>query len=376
MTTPQTPSGPVASAPPTFSTNVENKSHNKASQPLTGGKTIPSNQSYPPVAPPKPTVSETPATIAEEDESEDSEEDSEEEADESEEEGSTNSKEDNAPQGGPIEQERITQVDNPEGSIPSTPAQLGLPDTNPEVTRPRADTSPPQADPVEISNPFELLADLDADRLEDRDPDLQKELEETSPQQSHHSTPRDNQSIASPPPEESTLLQHLPSHLPHEEILFEIIDTHTGPRSRHLRGSSETRFPVVPTSPQEEMSTPNPPESTALTLYQPQDFDVIMTEEEPRLTMSQVRVEDPPDWLVQLHNKMGETYQTLYDFAHSVDASHRQHITDIRGHYQQMQNTYNFIVQMITHNVDASNDQIAQFKHQVEDASSAFSKKV
>lgn len=123
------------------------------------------------------------------------------------------------------------------------------------------------------------------------------------------------------------------------------------------------------------MASSTPQDENTLVLYQPQGFDVVM-KDAPELAVSAIRVEHPPDAVRDLHNRLREAYETVRTMATNVTKNHRQGLAQVRAQYDAMVQSYNTMGQMYQAGVVLTTQQIAAFKHQVEQASSAFSRDI
>lgn len=123
------------------------------------------------------------------------------------------------------------------------------------------------------------------------------------------------------------------------------------------------------------MTTPTPDDSQALALYEPQDFDVVMRD--PNLPpLSGIVVNDPPEWMVHLHNKMQSTMEAAYAYALNVGEEHREAYEELKNHYEVMKRNYRLMAQMYEAGMVSHQDQILQFRMQVEQASASFSQQI
>ncbi|KAH9985101.1 hypothetical protein F4779DRAFT_629971 [Xylariaceae sp. FL0662B] len=120
-------------------------------------------------------------------------------------------------------------------------------------------------------------------------------------------------------------------------------------------------------------NTPAPP-SNALVLYNPQDFDTVMTNGSD-LVLSGISVEDPPEWVIELHTKMQESHHALVTLARTVKKDQLQSLA-IREQYATMCATYQAMTNMYRIHMQVSDEQITLFKRQIEEASSNFSQQV
>ncbi|KAK7754393.1 hypothetical protein SLS62_003686 [Diatrype stigma] len=306
--------------------------------PSAGDKVAP-KESYPQTSAPPKVQAETPDTKPEdsEEEYESEEEDEEEEEDE----------------------------DNSEvEEVPTHPPQEAhLPGADPVVTREPAVNSQLQANPdtsLSTANRFQILQDLDT---------------------SHHTSPasqtQDQQEIPSPNVSlPSPTTSNLPDHLPQQELVLKLIDK-LG--SSHKRNPSLTRFPVKPTiltqSTVPAMSTP-PMDNTALTLYEPPTYDVVMSEPGDEPPMSQVSVRNPPEWLITLHHDIGQTYHDLVTFAQQIENRDQVTAKNIEEQYNIMAENYRWVLQLYREGHHATEEQIARFQGEVAEASYQFSQKV
>ncbi|KAH9985100.1 hypothetical protein F4779DRAFT_322077, partial [Xylariaceae sp. FL0662B] len=212
----------------------------------------------------------------------------------------------------------------------------------------------------------------DSEESEDEESEDQEEVHD-NPHQINESPIRsppveqDNQSLPSP-----TSSDHLPPNLPPQEVVLSLIDHLSSPRQHHQRHSSLTRFPVKPSTPI-MANTPAPP-SNALVLYNPQDFDTVMTNGSD-LVLSGISVEDPPEWVIELHTKMQESHHALVTLARTVKKDQLQSLA-IREQYATMCATYQAMTNMYRIHMQVSDEQITLFKRQIEEASSNFSQQV
>ncbi|KAI4858491.1 hypothetical protein F4820DRAFT_463194 [Hypoxylon rubiginosum] len=122
------------------------------------------------------------------------------------------------------------------------------------------------------------------------------------------------------------------------------------------------------------METTPQPESLALTLYRPQDYELVM-KDAPDLAVSDVVVTNPPEWILQLHAQMQDSYNAIRTLATQVDVTHREN-QEVRESYNALCAVYNTIAQMYSVGIEVSAAQIVSFRHQVEQSSQAFSQQV
>ncbi|KAI1439363.1 hypothetical protein F5Y02DRAFT_97479 [Annulohypoxylon stygium] len=146
---------------------------------------------------------------------------------------------------------------------------------------------------------------------------------------------------------------------------------------------SHTRFPVrrsqdIPIPPGQPpiRNSPQPDDNNAIIVYNPQDYDVVMSNAPDINQFTDIQIRNPPAYLVELHQRMFDTYHAVQSLASSIDAERLQDQTNIRKQYETMVDVYHTAVVMNRNGLEASADQIAHFKNQVQQASAEFSQQV
>ncbi|KAJ2991899.1 hypothetical protein NUW58_g2354 [Xylaria curta] len=167
------------------------------------------------------------------------------------------------------------------------------------------------------------------------------------------------------------------------EQTLDIIDRLCSPdRRRHRRDPSNTRFPIHTTSStpsrfqsDDRMGDNQQEESLELVLYNPQGYDVVMANT-PEIEHSEVTISNPPAWVIELHNQMLESHSALRSLATDVGLARIENADAIREQYTVIQRMYGAMTQMYRAGLEASEAQIAHFKREVEQSSSAFAQSI
>ncbi|KAK3684195.1 hypothetical protein B0T22DRAFT_384088 [Podospora appendiculata] len=120
-------------------------------------------------------------------------------------------------------------------------------------------------------------------------------------------------------------------------------------------------------------STPAPGHS--LVLYNPQEFDVVMRDAAD-LAVTNDRIDNPPEWLVYLHDKIARTYSAMQSLAKDVRATQRQDLEELKRGYNQMRDHYLGMAHLYHSGTQVTQQQIATLHNQVEQASADFVQRV
>ncbi|KAJ4420153.1 hypothetical protein N0V85_000720 [Neurospora sp. IMI 360204] len=117
--------------------------------------------------------------------------------------------------------------------------------------------------------------------------------------------------------------------------------------------------------------------STTLVLYNPVDFDVVMTDggatEIPTGTVS---VNDPPPWLVALHQQLAVAHNHIREIAVAVGKKQVHELTSLKEQYEVLKKNYTVVTNLFEVGFEASQSQVARLEQQVQQASTRFASEV
>ncbi|KAK7999425.1 hypothetical protein PG990_012025 [Apiospora arundinis] len=122
------------------------------------------------------------------------------------------------------------------------------------------------------------------------------------------------------------------------------------------------------------MTSPQPDASNRIILYQTPELRAFDPDAED-LPMTDVAIDHPQKWIVDLHQRMGDTFQAIRRYHQHLNAQ-QQNPASLQEQYDAMRRTYSLVAQMQQQGIEASQEQIEKFHQQMEASSTAFAQNV
>ncbi|KAH7633845.1 hypothetical protein B0T09DRAFT_99309 [Sordaria sp. MPI-SDFR-AT-0083] len=117
-------------------------------------------------------------------------------------------------------------------------------------------------------------------------------------------------------------------------------------------------------------------EVLSLVLYQPEAFDVVMTDPDTAIPRSEVQVTNPPPWLIALHEQLANAHGQLRNIALSVGQEHAKDLTTLKEQYEILRKNYATVANLFDIGIEASQAQIARLEQQIQQTSNRFASEV
>ncbi|KAJ4354967.1 hypothetical protein N0V85_009579 [Neurospora sp. IMI 360204] len=127
-------------------------------------------------------------------------------------------------------------------------------------------------------------------------------------------------------------------------------------------------------SPQDQPMTSV--EALSLVLYQPEAFDVVMTDRDEVIPRSEVQVTNPPPWLLTLHEQLEAAHKQVREIALTVGQEHTKDLTALKEQYEILRKNYTTVTHLFDAGLEATQAQVARLEQQVQQASNRFASEV
>ncbi|KAJ4339286.1 hypothetical protein N0V85_009886, partial [Neurospora sp. IMI 360204] len=114
---------------------------------------------------------------------------------------------------------------------------------------------------------------------------------------------------------------------------------------------------------------------TTLVLYKPEEFDVVMTTDAD-ITAGTVTVNNPPPWLLALHEQLAKAHDQVRGIALAVGKERSKELGNLKEQYGALQASYRAATEMFRAGLEASQNQVAHFEQQIQQASTDFAAEV
>jgi len=115
--------------------------------------------------------------------------------------------------------------------------------------------------------------------------------------------------------------------------------------------------------------------SNEIVLYEPRDFDEIM-KDQSEITLSDVTIHNPPQWAVQLHEKIASAYDAIRQHGTSVVPTQVEQVKALREHYTAMVEDYTMVKRLLRSQMQLTTTQVEVLELQFNKAYNTFTGEV